>query len=151
MIVFDLKCAAGHVFEAWFGSSGDFEAQQARALVACPMCGDQTVEKAVMAPAVGAKGNRVATGAAAQAAAAQASGAGAATPDMAQLLAMQRAMEAQSEWVGGRFADEARALHARGETRAVHGETTLAEARALVADGVPVMPLPFTPLAKSDA
>ena len=34
MIVFDLKCSnQGHVFEAWFGSSGDYEAQQARGLI----------------------------------------------------------------------------------------------------------------------
>jgi hypothetical protein len=145
MIVFDLKCAGGHVFEAWFGSSGDFEAQQARGLVACPLCGADRVETAVMAPAVAAKGNRatlpgdsVATG-------------GGGAPSLAKLLAMQRAMEAQSEWVGERFAAEARAMHEAGEVRAVHGEATLAEAKALAADGVPVMPLPFTPLAKSDA
>jgi hypothetical protein len=148
MIVFDLKCSGGHVFEAWFGSSGDFEAQQARGLVACPLCGIDAVEKAVMAPAVAAKGNR--------------SGgqngnrsgglsAGADEQALAKMLAAQRAMEAGSEWVGGRFAAEARAMHDAGEVRAVHGEATLAEARALVADGVPVMPLPFTPLAKSDA
>lgn len=108
MIVFDLKCAGGHVFEAWFGSSGDFEAQQARGLVACPLCGADKVEKAVMAPAVAAKGNRT-------------SGPGDTVlaggdnaPALAKLLAMQRAMEAQSEWVGGRFAAEARAMHKAG-------------------------------------
>ena len=59
MIVFDLKCAShGHVFEAWFGSSADYEDQRARGLVACPICGDDEVTKAVMAPAVAAKGNR---------------------------------------------------------------------------------------------
>lgn len=138
MIVFDLKCSDGHVFEAWFGSSGDFEAQQARELVACPLCGVQAVEKAVMAPAVAAKGNRAAS-------------VETKTGDMAQIMAMQRAMEARSEWVGGRFAAEARALHEAGDTRAVHGEATIEEAKALVAEGVPVLPLPFTPLAKSDA
>lgn len=151
MIVFDLKCAHGHVFEAWFGSTGDFEAQQARGLVACPLCGVDRVEKAVMAPAVAAKGNRATPPgdkvAAGEKGAAGADGAAA----LAKLLAMQRAMEAQSEWVGGRFAAEARAMHEAGEVRAVHGEATLAEAKALAADGVPVMPLPFTPLAKSDA
>ncbi|MBC7985927.1 MAG: DUF1178 family protein, partial [Sphingomonadaceae bacterium] len=50
MIVFDLRCGAGHVFEAWFGSTGDFEAQRKRGLVACPICGALDVAKAVMAP-----------------------------------------------------------------------------------------------------
>jgi hypothetical protein len=56
-----------------------------------------------------------------------------------------------SQWVGTRFAEEARALHAQGEARAIHGEASLAEARALLDEGVPVLPLPFRPLAKSDA
>ena len=59
MIIFDLKCTAqGHVFEAWFGSNEDYEAQHARGLVACPICGATALEKAPMAPAVGAKGNK---------------------------------------------------------------------------------------------
>ena len=59
MIIFDLKCAPeGHVFEAWFGSGDDYEAQRARGLVACPICGCGDVAKAPMAPAVGAKGNQ---------------------------------------------------------------------------------------------
>ena len=58
MIVFDLKCERqGHVFEAWFGSSADYADQQARGLLTCPICGDAQVVKAVMAPAVAAKGN----------------------------------------------------------------------------------------------
>ena len=58
MIVFDLKCAAAHVFEAWFGSSADYDDQRARGLVQCPICGDGAVEKAVMAPNVAAKRNQ---------------------------------------------------------------------------------------------
>jgi hypothetical protein len=58
MIVFDLRCAAAHVFEAWFGSTGDYEAQLGRGLIECPICGDSDIGKAMMAPAVPAKGNR---------------------------------------------------------------------------------------------
>ena len=143
MIVFDLICSNAHVFEAWFGSSADYEGQQARGLVSCPLCGTHDIEKAVMAPAVAAKSNQrdtrlpVATGAS--------------TDDVARLLAMQRALEAQSDWVGPRFAEEARARHEAGTERPVHGEASLAEVKALVDEGVPVMPLPFRPLAKSDA
>ena len=55
MIVFDLRCSPeGHVFEAWFGSSDDYDSQQARGLVQCPLCGAGEVEKAVMAPRVAA-------------------------------------------------------------------------------------------------
>ena len=59
LIVFDLCCAAGdHRFEAWFASSDSFADQQARGLIACPICGDSAIEKAVMAPRVGAKSNQ---------------------------------------------------------------------------------------------
>lgn len=58
MIVYDLACALGHRFEGWFASSGDFEDQRSRSLIACPQCGDDRIAKAPMAPAVPAKGNR---------------------------------------------------------------------------------------------
>ncbi len=64
MIVFNLKCADGHVFEEWFRSSGEFEARQAAHEIECPTCGDRHVEKAIMAPRVngGAKPEPVGCG-----------------------------------------------------------------------------------------
>lgn len=138
MIVFDLKCGGGHVFEAWFGSSADYEAQQARKLVQCPICGDGTVGKAVMAPRLG-------KGAAEDAPVSVAS---APAPDMKALLGamaqLQAKMLEKSQWVGRRFADEARAIHL-GETehRPIHGEATPSEAAALADEGIEVMPLPL--------
>lgn len=144
MIVFDLKCSGDHVFEAWFASSGAYEEQRERGLLACPVCGNGDVGKALMAPNVAAKGNSR------SAAVPQAS---AATPDeppspaaikaaMRAIAAMQAKMLEKSEWVGRAFADRARAMHA-GEADAapIHGQTTRAEAEALVEEGVPVAPL----------
>lgn len=140
MIIFDLKCAPqGHVFEAWFGSTTAYEDQQARGLVACPLCGARDVVKAPMAPAVPAKGN-------AQAAAPELfSGAPDAVKAMlAAAAAMQKAMLQNSEGVGDRFADEARAIHlGEAEARAIHGRASRAEAESLIDDGIPVAPLPF--------
>lgn len=146
MIVFDLKCAAyGHVFEAWFGSTADYEAQQARGLVTCPVCGDAQIVKAVMAPAVAAKGNSRPDPAPA------ASTPVATTPDPAKMRAMVEALaQAQSKaledstWVGRDFADQARAMHYGEQDRAsIHGEVAPAEAKALISEGVEVAPLPF--------
>jgi hypothetical protein len=132
MIIFDLRCETqGHVFEAWFGSSGDYEAQRGRGLVACPICGAADVAKAPMAPAVAAKGNR-----------------GPSPEQVKDLLAtaaaaQKRLLEA-SEAVGERFADEARAIHlGEAEARAIHGRATAAEAESLIEDGIPIAPLPF--------
>ncbi len=132
MIVFDLKCTPrGHVFEGWFASGADYESQQARGLVSCPICGADEVAKAPMAPAVAAKGN--------------------AAPDpvtmkkvLAEMARLQRRLLERSEHVGDRFVDEARAIHlGEAEARAIHGRASPADAKALVEEGIPVAPLPF--------
>jgi hypothetical protein len=146
MIVFDLACASGHIFEAWFGSTADFDAQRERGLVTCPICGATEVSKAVMAPNVAPKGNR------ASAPVAMRGG----TPTPAEMKAMLAALaKAQakalegSEHVGSHFAAEARAIHdGDAPERPIHGQATREEARALVEDGVPVAPLPL-PIAPS--
>lgn len=132
MIVFDLRCGGGHVFEAWFASSAAYEDQRGAGRVRCPVCDDADVAKAVMAPAIAAKGNR--------------------RPDAPTPAAMKAAMRylateqakalESSRWVGTAFADRARAMHLGEEDHAtIHGQTTLAEAKALVEEGVPVAPL----------
>jgi hypothetical protein len=140
VIIFDLKCAGqGHVFEGWFGSSADYEDQQGRGLVSCPVCGSGEVGKAVMAPAVSAKGN---------------SSAGArdmvsGDPEsvkrmLAALAAEQKRILSQSEHVGERFADEARAIHLGDvDARAIHGRATREQAESLLDEGIMVAPLPF--------
>ena len=152
MIIFDLKCAPqGHVFEAWFGSTDDYDSQQARGLVSCPLCGAAEVGKAVMAPAVGAKGNRRAAPAGREQAGETQSGPELFTADpdtvktmLAAVAAIQRKLLDGSESVGDRFADEARAIHlGESAARAIHGRATRAEAESLIEDGIPVAPLPF--------
>jgi hypothetical protein len=148
LIIFDLKCGGGHVFEAWFGSTADYEAQKGRGLVACPLCGSDDIAKAPMAPAVGGKGNAQAPSAA---------------PDLfsgnpeqvkamlAAAASLQKKMLEGSEGVGDRFADEARAIHlGEAEARAIHGRATRAQAESLAEDGIPVAPLPF-PVAEPGA
>ena len=126
MIVFDLHCEdSGDVFEAWFQSGADYEDQKARGLVQCPSCGSDRVTKAPMAPRIPVKSS------------------GHPRP-LAQLAALQAAVLKNSEWVGDRFAEEARSMHL-GETdpRPVHGNATAAEAKSLIDEGVPVAPLPL--------
>lgn len=153
MIVFDLKCQSqGHVFEAWFGSSADYEDQRARGLLACPMCGDADVSKAVMAPAVSAKGNsRPDPAPVPVASRAEPMAPVMNVADQAKMQALvdalaqaqQKALEG-STWVGRSFAEQARAMHYGEQDRAsIHGDVAPAEARALIDEGVEVAPLPF--------
>lgn len=134
MIVFDLRCGGGHVFEAWFRSSADYDRQRAAGHVACPMCGTSEVGKAVMAPGIPAKGNT-------RAAAPSPDVVKAALRDLA--AAQAKALEG-SQWVGRDFATRARAMHDGVEAHApIHGQASLAEAKALVDEGVAVAPLPL--------
>jgi hypothetical protein len=139
VIIFDLRCGEGHVFEAWFGSSGDYDEQKRRGLVACPLCGSADIVKAPMAPAVPPKGSSRAGGH-------ELFSGG---PDdvkamLAAAAAMQKRMLESSEGVGDRFADEARAIHlGDAQARPIHGRATREQAQGLVEDGVPIAPLPF--------
>jgi hypothetical protein len=142
VIVFDLSCPDGHVFEAWFGSTDDYEAQRKRGLVTCAICGAGEVTKAVMAPNVAPKGNTRTT-------AAVPMRGGTPTPaEMKTLLAELARAQAKalegSEHVGSRFAEEARAMHDGDTTqRPIHGQATREEAKALIEEGIPVAPLPL--------
>lgn len=139
MIVFDLRCSGGHVFEAWFASSGAFDEQRGRRLVACPVCGDDDVAKAVMAPNVAVKGNRASATSLLPAEAKEL---------LAKVAAAQASALADSRWVGRDFAKEARAMHDGDAPQAlIHGQATRDEAQALVDDGVAIAPLlvPVTP------
>jgi hypothetical protein len=145
VIVFDLKCGGGHVFEAWFGSSAAYEEQRAGGLVSCPMCGDGDVSKAVMAPNIGAKGNRAKdNGRAAVPAPLSEHPPEVVKAAMAALAAAQAKALEGSQWVGGNFANRARAMHVGDEEQApIHGQATKAEAEALIEDGVAIAPLPL--------
>ena len=165
MIVFDLRCGQAHVFEAWFGSTADYEGQAARGLVSCPMCGDTAVAKAVMAPAVAAKGNQTRRAAPAESEAAAATAPAATPPQplaahppaavkamLAALAEVQAKVEASCDYVGDRFVDEARAIH-HGESdhRGIYGEATPEQAAALAEEGIEVAALPFRPKRIADA
>ncbi len=153
MIAFDLQCSGGHKFEGWFASSSDFDGQQSGGLLACPVCNDAIVHKALSVPNVGRKGNQVGSAAANMPAPAeQASGevvnAPALPPAMLEMMhklaAAQTEMLKTSDWVGRDFAETARAIHYGEEAdRLIHGETSPDEAEALAEEGINVAPLPF--------
>lgn len=150
MIVFDLACHPdGHRFEGWFASSADFESQSERGLLCCPECGSMMVEKAPMAPAVGRKGNQL------PAAQTRTASTNAPLPAemqraMAKLAAMQAEALKQSTWVGEEFAEQTREMHYGERDHAtIHGQASLDDAKALLDEGIAVMPLPF-PVAPPD-
>ena len=137
MIRYALNCDQAHGFEAWFGSSADYDDQAARGLVECPFCGSRSVQKAIMAPAV--SGTRKSDAAPEIAARMQ-------TMMMEAAREVRAHVEANFDYVGDAFAREARVIHeGRSEKREIYGEATPAEVKKLKEDGVPVAPQPAPP------
>lgn len=141
MIRYALTCDHDHEFEGWFGSSDDYDDQQARGLVECPVCASKQVRKQIMAPAVAGTKRTVKD----------------LEPAKMQAMMMEAAgrirrhVEENFDDVGDSFAAEARAIHeGRAEDRGIYGQATPKEVRELVEDGVPVAPLPGEPPKKTE-
>ncbi|MCK0208272.1 DUF1178 family protein [Starkeya koreensis] len=156
MILYRLTCARAHEFESWFRDSAAFDGQRAAGLVTCPVCGSPDVDKALMAPALG-RGTRKGAPEAEPAATPSAPVPAPSPQPVAlmsekeqQLRAMLRAVrahvEANSDYVGEDFATLARRMHeGEEEARAIHGEASADDVRALIEDEIEILPLPVLP------
>ena len=133
MMLFKLRCAAGHEFEAWFRDNAAYDRQHGRGQIVCPDCGDDAVEKAVMAPRVARTRQDKAP------------------PSPAEmrraLQELRKQVETHCDYVGPRFAEEARRMH-NGEAtaRGIYGEATPTESKSLAEDGIEVASIPWVPL-----
>lgn len=151
MIKYRLQCSAGHGFEGWFRSSDACDEQMAAGKIACPTCGDTHASKAPMAPSVSKRGRGAADRV-------DGEGAGAApasrtetrpqiTPEVLRVLReLRQTVEARAEYVGDRFAEEARRIHYKeSEARGIYGEASLDDAQELAEEGIGFLPLPRLP------
>ncbi len=151
MIKFALQCQKGHQFESWFNSGAVFDKMSKRGQVDCPTCGSPRVTKALMAP-------NVAVGQAKRARKAPVPLTGApVAADEQQRMVMQRELmaamrkvraevEANAEYVGPKFADEARKIHYdESPARGIYGEASADDVKALHDEGVECYPLPVLP------
>lgn len=137
MIKYALECREGHRFESWFQSNAAFDALKGTQHLSCAVCGSTEVFKALMAPRV-----RVASE--------QADQDQTPAPEEEQALAaLRRKVEETSDYVGEKFTQEARAMHLGDKPeRPIYGEARLDQAKSLIEDGVPLLPLPFSPKKK---
>jgi hypothetical protein len=147
MKVLDLRCGNGHGFEGWFASDDDFQDQNGRGLIECPLCGDRVVARLPSAPRLNLSGAREAPPAAPTETAA------AGLPDMQALWlqAVQHVLR-HTEDVGERFPEEARRIH-YGEIahRGIRGRASAEEREALAEEGIEVLPLPLPEALKGPA
>jgi hypothetical protein len=132
MIRFSLRCGSGHEFEAWFRSGDGFEAQRQAGEITCPECGDTQVDKALMAPNITRsrpKGPPM-------------------TPAQfrAALVELRRQVESNCDYVGERFAEEARKIHyGEVDPHGIYGEATPEESRELAEEGIVFGRIPWVP------
>jgi hypothetical protein len=164
MIRYALYCEHDHPFEAWFGSSSDYDVQAARGQVECPMCLSTAVRKQVMSPAIStsrrrSEAERSATAPVLESQFVDSGGPEVASPEaqahmrtmvMEGLKKVRRYVEETFDYVGDSFAKEARDIHeGRSEHRGIYGEASPKEVEALLNDGITVAPLPPAPAVKS--
>jgi hypothetical protein len=154
MIRYRLQCDGGHEFEGWFRNADAFDQQAADKLVTCPQCGSNGVTKALMAPSVVTSKGKAPRAAPANARPADPEPARApvvmANPAQRELLQAIRKLRdelvAKSEYVGPRFAEEARKIHnEESEARGIYGEASPDEVKELTEEGVEIYPLPVLP------
>ncbi|MFQ1699097.1 DUF1178 family protein [Loktanella agnita] len=134
MIRFHLRCDQDHVFESWFQSGDAFDKLVAAGMVNCTTCGSTDVSKSIMAPAVSTS-NQISA------------------PKQSEtaLAELRQKVEANSDYVGSGFVKEARDMHdGIAPERPIYGEAKMEEAKKLLDDGIPVMPLPFVPRKKTN-
>ncbi len=150
MILFELRCGRNHGFEGWFRDNATYDAQEKAGEIVCPVCGDTRVRKAPMAPRIGRAGKapEEAAGSPPAAVAAQARRAAReyARELRRQLLELRTRIEATCDYVGPRFAEEARRIH-YGETERhnIYGEASRDEAEALAEEGIEFGTIPWIP------
>ena len=143
MILYELKCSNGHQFEAWFKDSATYDRQEKRGEVACPICSDIMVSKAPMAPAVSTsrkKENR-----ARRSIPPRKDRAAEVAQEILQAAGnMQKYVEENCDYVGNKFAEEARAIHyGESKERGIYGEATVHEAADLIEEDIPVNRIPW--------
>ena len=138
MIRYDLICANGHAFDAWFSDSAGYERQAEAGLVECPVCGSADVQKRLMAPAL-ASSNRSATPAADHPLLEH-------TRAASKLLRELHAhVRRHADYVGRAFPEEARKRALEEDARPIWGEASREEVRELTEEGISVLPLPPLP------
>lgn len=148
MIKYRLQCKKGHEFESWFSDSAGYEKQAKRGLVSCPECGSTKVSKTLMAPSVSTRGRSrdIEPAPAPQLTEGDAKRLAIQKEMLEVMRKVRRHVEENAEYVGPRFAEEARKIHhEESEARGIYGEASLEEAKELAEEGIDLLPLPRLP------
>lgn len=131
MIKYSLECNQSHTFDAWFSDSLNFEKQNKNNQISCPNCSSMKIKKSIMAPSIPSKNYK--------------SNLLNEKKDKVEVILSKalKHVEDNFDYVGDKFADEARSMHyGEKEEREIYGETTIEDAVDLIEEGVNVKPMP---------
>ena len=166
MILFDLKCDSGHVFEAWFSDSGSYDTQAQEGEIICPLCGDAEISKAPMAPRLAGTGtptydvtdregpadSLLPTGPCAGDCSQPEAGVDLSEEKVYELVRevagkvveLRSHIETECDYVGEEFPEEARKIHyGEAEERGIYGEATETQVEELVEEGIEFFRIPW--------
>lgn len=162
MIRYTLKCRNDHNFESWFKSASAFETLHNAGQLSCPECGETQITKSLMAPQVSTARKTNTSDApdertepavpatrGSQQTEPQAVDAHKAAHTDVSLSKIRDHIEKNSDYVGTDFTKQARAMNdGEAPARSIYGEAKLEDAKALIDEGVAILPLPFMPRRK---
>ncbi|MBP7341138.1 MAG: DUF1178 family protein [Smithellaceae bacterium] len=133
MIIYDVKCENGHVFEGWFADRRAWIEQNGQKLVCCPVCNSANVELVPSSVAIMGRESK----------AADRGGDRAVSPVQA-LRQLRQFIENNFEDVGNKFAEVALKIHyGDEEKRNIKGTTTPQEEEQLKEEGVSFVKIPL--------
>lgn len=131
MIVFDLQCDNGHVFEGWFKDGQAYEEQKEKNLISCPICNTVGISKLPSAFAIksSSASEKISS------------------EQLGELAALGKKitefMDKNFENVGCDFAKEALKIHyGISEPRNIRGSSSPEEEKTLKEEGIPFFKLP---------
>lgn len=131
MIVYDLECSQGHIFEGWFENYQSFEVQDAKNMINCPYCDDTNIKKVLSPVAMkssSSHGEKVDTG----------------SIDYKRLAKeIMDHINDDFDDTGSDFAKEALKMHyGVAEKRNIKGSATATEEKMLTEEGVQFFRIP---------
>ena len=137
MILFDLKCTNGHVFEGWFASIKKYELQLKKGQIRCPACDDKKISKTLMAPNINTKSSKSLLNKKVISSDSD--------KIVKEIKKIKSIIMKNTDDVGKNFAEEARKIYyGESKARGIRGETTNEEAKELEDEGIPFAKIPWT-------
>ena len=148
MINYSLICSNDHQFEGWFRSYEDYNNQVNSKLIDCPICGNNNIQKGLMAPAVQSSKNKKRNQESQNNIPKKSTENPTIVANSDHLRVafnmLRKYVEKNCENVGNNFAQEARKI-SKGEAseRDIYGKATVEEVEKLHEEGIDVASIPW--------